>query len=194
MKKEIHFKRALFQISILAAIMLVESSCNNEDRRTMDKEYNTVKFSTIEKAKDAQFLVNAAEINLEEVRLGQLAQKNSLVKEVRDLGIMMQEMHLKSLTGLAKLAKKKLIPLPTAPTDDAQETYRSLKSKSGIDFEIEYCDMMVGGHKDAIAVFERISSNQSSDDDIRQWATATLSDLHKHLDLAIACQRKCEKM
>ncbi len=194
MKKDIHFKRTLFQMSILVALMLGESSCNDEDSRTIAEEYNAVKFNAIEKEKDAQFLVIAAEINLEEVRLGQLAQKNSGVDEVKDLGRKIEEIHLKSLTGLTKLAKKKSIALPTAPTDDAQENYRSLKNRAGIDFEVEYCDMMVGSHNDAIVVFERLSSNQSSDADIRQWASTTLSDLRKHLDLAIACQRKCEKM
>ena len=53
--------------------------------------------------------------------------------------------------------------------------------------------MMIAGHKGAIALFEK-ESTEAADTDIRQMAIATLPILHKHLDHAVACQKECEKM
>ena len=52
--------------------------------------------------------------------------------------------------------------------------------------------MMVNGHRDAIAMFEKVST-QSTDADVKGWAGAILPDLHKHLEHAIKCQNKCVK-
>ena len=45
----------------------------------------------------SKILVNAAEINLEEIQLGQLAQKYSLNADVKSLGKMMETEHAKKL-------------------------------------------------------------------------------------------------
>jgi len=46
----------------------------------------------------AQFLVRAAEIDLEEIQVGQLAQKKSTMIDVQELGKMMETEHTKSLS------------------------------------------------------------------------------------------------
>ena len=61
------------------------------------------------------------------------------------------------------------------------------------DFDKEYCDMMVKGHKDAIDKFEK-AINDASDPDIKAWASSMLPALRIHLDHSLTCQKKCEKM
>ncbi len=51
---------------------------------------------------------------------------------------------------------------------------------------------MVDGHKKAIELFEK-QSTESSDADIREWATSMLPELRKHLDHAVTVQNKLEK-
>ena len=53
--------------------------------------------------------------------------------------------------------------------------------------------MMVSGHKDAISTFEK-ASTESTDADIKQWATGMLPGLRTHLDHAMMCQKKSDKM
>ncbi len=105
----------------------------------------------------------------------------------------MEESHTRSLNALVDLAQKKQITIPTAPTDKGQNAYKDLSEKTGHDFDKKYCGMMVDGYQDAISMFEK-GSMEANDMDIKSWAIATLPGLRAHLDHAITCQKKCEKM
>lgn len=196
MKKINSVKTALLQISFASAI-LITVSCNNaqkpEDTKEVAEEHNDAKFNTEKQEKDAQFLVNAAEISMEEIQLGQLAQQNGKTTQIRELGKMMEDAHSQSLNNLGALAKSKMMSIPTSPTDNAKNAYKLLNEKSGKDFDKAYVEMMINGHKDAIVVFEKVSADYN-DVDIRNWATLTLPELRKHLDFSIDCQKKLEKM
>jgi putative membrane protein len=150
-------------------------------------------FSNIRVKTDAEFLKDAAEINLEEIKLGQLAQTKSTMAEVKELGQMMVTEHQKSLAELTTLANKKGITIPKSVSAEANEKYNALNSKSEKKFNDDYCEMMVKGHKHAISLFET-ASKDATDPDIRQWAASTLPTLNAHLDHAKMCKEKCEKM
>jgi len=191
-----HFKTTLLQASFIAITLLVTSSCgdnqNAEDSKKIAEEHNEAKFENPNAERDAQFLVNAAEINMEEIRLGQLAQQNCMMTEVKELGKMMETDHAKCLSDLTDLASKKSMSLPTTPSDKAEDTYKKLSSKTGMRFDKEYCEMMVNGHKGAIEMFEK-ASTECNDAEIKSWAIATLPALRAHLDHAIDCEKSCEK-
>jgi putative membrane protein len=191
-KKTMLAKKAMFK-AVLILTLFGTFSCNTdqtEDSKEIAEEHNEAKF---ENTKDAQFLVNAAEINIEEILLGQLAQQNSIMTDVKELGKMMEKAHRKSLAQLSDLASAKQITIPTSSTDKAKSDYKKLSEKSGISFDKDYCNRMVSAHKDAISRFEK-ASTESNDADIREWATTTLPDLRKHLDYALNCQKACEKI
>ena len=197
MKKTNYFKYALLQGTFVALVFLV-ASCNNTSQKPKDtkdvaEEHNEAKFDNNNQEKDAQFLVNAAEINLEEIQLGQLALQKGTTTHVKELGKMMVATHTKSQNDLTALAKTKMITIPTSPTENAQEAYNKLNEKSGNDFDKAYADMMVSGHKDAISSFEKASTD-GNDADIKNWATVSLPDLRKHLDHSIDCQNKCNNI
>lgn len=183
--------------SLLTAVVLTLTllSCNNtktEDTKDVAEEHNEAKFSNA-KEDDANFLVNAAAINLEEIELGNLAQTRGTVNHVKELGEMMLTEHNTALTELTALAAKKQITIPTSLTDKGMSTSKKLMDIKVSKFDKEYADMMVSGHKDAISVFEKASTN-ALDADIRNWATSMLPALRKHLDHAMTCQKECEKM
>lgn len=196
MKTISYSNRTLVQISFFA-ILLVMVSCNSnpkqEDTKVVAEDHNEAKFDTNKQEKDAQFLVNAAEIDLEEIQLGQLAQQRGVTTHVKELGKMMETAHRKSLNDLTALARSKNISIPTSPTEDAQKAYKNLNDKSGDDFDQAYADRMVSEHKDAIEDYED-ASNDANDTDIKNWATSSLSGLRTHLDHSLECQKKCEKM
>lgn len=196
MKKINLIKEALLHVTFVTTILLIASCSNNnsqkpEDSKDVAEEHNDAKFDNNKQEKDAQFLVNAAEINLEEIQLGQLAQQIGRTTHVKELGKMMEDAHTKSLIALTALAKAKMITIPTSPTDNAQDAFKKLNGKSGNDFDKAYADMMVSGHKDAIAAFENAATD-CNDTDIKNWATATLPTLRMHLDQSINCQKICD--
>lgn len=187
---------AFYQATLIIAVIIGASSCvNNDSKDTKDiaEEHNEAKFDKNSSEKDAQFLVNAAEINMEGVSLGQLAQQKGNMNQVKELGKMMEDSHTKLLADLTALAKTKNVSLPTLQTENGKEAYKNLSDKSDNNFDKSYADLMVNQHKDAIALFEEAAEN-STDIDIKAWATATLPTLRIHLDHSIMCQKECEKM
>jgi len=186
-------------VFLLAVFTLIVTfglpSCNNaktEDPKEVANESNDAKFDN-KKENDAEFLVAAAEINLEEIQLGQLAQKTSTMTEVKELGKMMEDGHTQAMSDLQALSAKKQITIPSTLTEAGQEANKKLMDKTGKDFDKAYCDMMVNGHKDAIDKFQKASTD-ATDPDIRKWATSMLPALQTHLDQSITCQKKFEKM
>ena len=191
-----NFKTVFIQATLIIAVLIGITSCKNnysKDTKDVAEDHNDAKFDKNDNEKDAQFLVNAAEINMEEISLGQLAQQKGSSNHVKELGKMMEESHTKSLTELTALAQTKSISLPTSQTDNVKEAYKDLNEKSGNDFGKEYSSMMVKGHEKAIELFEK-ASNDCTDLDIKACATATLPLLRTHLDQAMVCEKQCKKM
>lgn len=173
-----------------AAVSMGLSSCGNktEDTKDVAQEHNDAKFDD-KKAKDAEFLVNAAGINMEEIQLGELAQQQAVSQDVKDLGKMMVDEHQKVQAEVQALATSKSITLPTSLTKDGQDAYDKLMKQTGTDFDKKYANMMVDGHKDAISMFEK-ESNDAEDADIRNFASKTLPQLRAHLDHSMSCADK----
>ena len=162
------------------------------DTKKIAEEQNDAKF-TAAKETNAQFLVDAAAMDLELVKLGELAQTNSKMPDVKKLGEMMKMNHTNSLKNLQTLASAKQVTLPTAITNSGQATYDKIMAKKGVDFDKNYCNMMVSMHKNAVEKFEKANVSVS-DTDIKAWAETMLPALRTHLDAAITCEKKCEKM
>lgn len=185
-------KTRLLKISIIVPILII-SACSNyskqEDTKEIAEDKNDAKFDNERQEKDAQFLVNAAEVNLEEVKLAKLAQEKGLTTLVKDLGKMMEEAHSKSFADLSVLAKTKVISIPTAATQNAQDAYNNLNDKSGTDFDKAYLDLMISKHKDAVETFEK-ATEDTNDADIKNWAAKSLPELRKHLDYSLDSQSR----
>ncbi|MEP7266377.1 MAG: DUF4142 domain-containing protein [Saprospiraceae bacterium] len=200
MKNKIqHLKSNILELLIVSALAIslltALSACKNakpEDTKKVAEEHNDAKFDNA-KEDDAKFLVSAAEINLEEIQLGQLAQNKSMNSDVKSLGKMMETEHSKALSDLQVLAAKKQITIPITLTDDGMSASQKLMDLQGSKFDKGYCDMMVSGHKDAVNKFEKASTD-ATDPDIRNWAASMLPALRTHLDHSMTCQKKCENM
>jgi len=194
-KLNARFLKIAFLSATAVVLTLTLPSCSNpkpEDTKEVAEDQNDAKFSNA-KEDDANFLVDAAEIHLQEMELGKLAQTRATTSSAKDLAKMMETEHSKALSDLQGLAAKKQITIPTTLTDDGMSANKKLMDIKGSKFDKEYADMMVDGHKDAISTFEKASTN-AQDEDIRNWATSMLPTLRKHLDQSIMCQKECEKM
>ncbi|MBL0357913.1 MAG: DUF4142 domain-containing protein [Chitinophagaceae bacterium] len=197
MKQIRNVQTRLLPVAFFIAAILGFSACGGTQKTTdskdVAKEQNEAKFTTSSNENDAKFVVNAAEINLEEIKLGQLAQQNGMTDDIKALGKTMTDQHTQTLSDLTALAKQKVISIPASPTDNALDAFKKLNDKSAKYFDRAYADMMVSGHKDAIALFEKASA-ECTDANIKAWALATLPQLRMQLDAALASQSKLDKL
>jgi len=181
--------------ALIATLLFGTTSCADEkkpDTKEVAEDLNDQKFDTDSHEQDAQFLVNAAEMSREQISLGQLAQQRGKTKHVRDLGKMMETAHTTALEEITALAKSKSASIPTATTDAGTDAFRKLTDIAAKSFDLEYANMTVGAHKDAIAMFEKTSTD-SKDADVKSWANNTLPSLRTHLEESLTCQKMCEK-
>ena len=187
--------RVSFPLFFIAPIivMIIVSSCTGTTKTEESKmstsdavpakvESAPMKIDTVKS--DAQFLMDAAVINMEEIQTGRLAQKNGSMKDIKEMGKMMDTDHSKALKELQVLAAKKMVTLPTALPADKQADFDNLSKKTGKDFDKMYSDMMVDGHKGAIAKFQN-EATSGVDADAKAWANSMLPSLKMHLDHAV---------
>ena len=142
---------------------------------------------------DNAFIMKVAEINMEKIKLGKLAQQRSSMGSVKELGKMMVTEHTQAMTKLAALAKTKMVSLPTVENGKLSADYKMLAAKKGKSFDKAYSDMMVNGHKEAIALFEK-TNRETKDNDIKAMTGEMIPALKTHLEHAEMCQAESEKM
>jgi putative membrane protein len=138
------------------------------------------------------FAMTAASGGMMEVELANMAQQKAAGKDVKDFAKMIEQDHTKANNELKGIAATKNINLPSAMMADHQMHVNDLNSKSGVDFDKAYIDMMVEDHNQDINMF-KTASNNMSDADLKTFATKTLPVLQKHLDRAKALQTKMNK-
>jgi putative membrane protein len=138
---------------------------------------------------DRDFVTEAAQGGLIEVRLGELAEQQAKSTEVKDFGQRMVEDHGQANDKLKQIAGQKGIELPQDPPEDAQATYEELQGKSGAEFDQAYMDEMVSDHEDAVAAFEDYVEN-AKDRELRSLAEETLPTLKEHLEQAKQTQEQ----
>ena len=89
MKRTIYIKKALLLVTFVVSVLII-ASCDNRQRssdiRDVAQEGNEARFDDNKQEKDAQFLVNAAEMNLKQIQLGELAQQKGNTAHVKELG------------------------------------------------------------------------------------------------------------
>ncbi len=199
MKNLNHLSRTLKQLSCLVLLIASLCSCNSsvkgdeKDPKEVSTEHNQDKFEDSDKEKDAKFVEQAVIINLTEIQLGKLAEQKGGIAEVRDLAKMILKGHMASQDEFKSLASVKVITIPDSTTQEVRDAYKKLNAKSGKKFDSEFCEMMVKGHKEAIALFEK-ESNETNDSDIKSLVTSTLPALRVHLDRALTCEENCKKV
>ena len=140
---------------------------------------------------DVRVMVGLVAMDQEELMLSQLALQRSTNTDVTELARMMETAHTKTLAELAKLAEGQQLSIPTTLNETAEGSKTELNKLSGKEFDLKYCEMMVEGHGRAIALMEGAAENATGSD-LRGWAIRTVPELRKHLDHALACQKKCE--
>ena len=176
---------------LLVACAMIMFSCGKKaetDSKEIAEDQNEEKFDSTKIEDDTEFAVEAADAGMLEVKLGELAQTNASSAKVKELGQMMITDHGKANDEFKTLASQKNISLPGALSEDSQKKYDKLAEKKGADFDKEYSEAMVSGHKDVLSKFQK-ESDEGKDAEIRSWASGKLPTLQHHLDMSQATEK-----
>jgi putative membrane protein len=134
-------------------------------------------------AADQEFVDRAAQTDMTEAHLGQLAQSQGDSQVIKDLGQMLTTDHTSDYTQLGTVATKAGLTVPKgidAKHDKLIAPFEKLKGKT---FDHRYAQTMVKGHEEAIAAYKKeASSGQNAD--IKAYAEQALPTLEKHLKTA----------
>jgi len=187
MKKSTILGKALLSAAVLT-LSLGTTSCKQESKPEDSKEaaedQNDAKFEDNNaKEDDSEYLVDAAETDLEEIEVGKLAELKGTDAEVKSFGKMLVDDHTKSFQELKSFSDKKQISLPLVITEDGKEAFNDLDKKAGLDFDKKFAQMMVDGHESALKDAEKVSKD-AKDEAIRLWAANKIPTLTAHLEHA----------
>ncbi|MGN6645625.1 MAG: DUF4142 domain-containing protein [Cytophaga sp.] len=199
MASKIQKYKASKQILFLAVIvlpvffMISVYACSfaksNETKPTV-YQLNEERFQEGNDNRNAAFIVASAEIYLREIRLGQLAQIRAHQIDVRELGKINEAYNKEKMVALMKLAKAKSVSIPTSLNETNERIFALLANQSVNSFDKSYCDMMVKNHKKSMHFFETVAA-ETTDEDIKKWATDALSGMNKQLSYAVVCRKNC---
>jgi putative membrane protein len=141
---------------------------------------------------DEKFARDAAEGNLAEVKLGQLAEEKGQNPEVKKFGKRMVEDHSKANEELKQVGTQEGINLPTDVNQKDAATYERLSKLSGPEFDKAYAQEMVKDHVKDVNEFKRATS-ASQKPAVKDFAQKTLPTLQSHLQEAKQMQAQVSR-
>jgi putative membrane protein len=134
-------------------------------------------------AQDRTFAREAAQADLAEIELGQLAEQKATNQSVKQFAQKIVADHQQNNNQFKEIAQKLNLTLPTTLSAKDQTLKSQLESKSGQAFDRDYVRHMVTGHEQAIKLFQR-QANSGTNPELKNFASQTLPTLQEHLKMA----------
>ena len=139
-----------------------------------------------QKMSDQQFVTFAAETDMVEANLGQLAQSVSASQGVKDYGQMLTTDHTQDYGQLWTAAQQAGLTVPNAiDTEHNKAMIDPFQKLKGAAFDHKYVQEMIAGHTKAIAIYKKEAAD-AQNPAIKTYAQTALPVLQKHLDGAKA--------
>jgi putative membrane protein len=130
---------------------------------------------------DQQFLDMAAQTDMLEAHLGQMAADQASSPAVKAYASMLVTDHTADYQQLTTLASKDSLTVPTGLDAAHNKMIAPFEKLKGAAFDSRYAHEMVAGHTEAIGVYTKESTG-AQNGDVKAYASATLPTLQKHLD------------
>jgi putative membrane protein len=138
---------------------------------------------------DQKFIDVAAQTDMVEANLGDLAQDAASSQAVRDYGRMLMHDHTQDYQALQTLAQQAGLTVPTAiDTEHNKAMIGPMHALKGKAFDHKYIQDMIAGHTQAIALYKK-EAKDATNPAVRSYAQDTLATLQKHLDDARAIEQ-----
>jgi putative membrane protein len=134
---------------------------------------------------DTGFAATAAEGNIAEIHMADLAMTKTSNPDVKNMAQRFEADHSKANERLKQIAAKQNFTLPTKMNAKDQAEYDKLSKLSGREFDKAYAHESIKDHKATISDFRREASH-GTDPELKQFASDTLPTLEHHLQLAEA--------
>jgi len=138
---------------------------------------------------DQQFVDFAAQTDMVEANLGQLAGSVASAQPVKDYAQMLVTDHTNDYSQLYKVAQQANLTVPNAIDEENNKAmigpFQKLK---GAAFDHRYIEEMITGHTKAIAVYKKEAAD-AQNPALKSYAEQTLPTLQKHLDGARALEK-----
>ncbi|HTW57032.1 MAG TPA: DUF4142 domain-containing protein [Terriglobales bacterium] len=130
---------------------------------------------------DQQFVDFAAQTDMLEAHLGQLAAAQASSQGVKDYAQMLVTDHTHDYTQLGVVAGKDNLVVPKGLDAAHDKMIAPFQKLKGPAFDHRYIREMIAGHTAAIKVYTKEAADAQSAD-LKAYANETLPTLQKHLD------------
>ena len=131
---------------------------------------------------DQQFVNLAAQTDMVEANLGQLAQDVASSQPVKDYGQTLATDHTSDFQKLYDAAHQANLDVPNAiDAKHNREMIAPFQKLKGISFDRRYVREMITGHTKAIAVYKKEAAD-AQNPAVKTYAENALPVLEKHLD------------
>ncbi|MBE9226587.1 DUF4142 domain-containing protein [Phormidium sp. LEGE 05292] len=149
-----------------------------QNRQNTTEQYQNRLSST-----DRLFMNKAAQGNLAEISLSQLALQRASSDQVKQYAQQMIDQHTQASNQLTQIAAQKGVTLPRQVDAQHQQIERQLQRLSGARFDQAYMRAMVNDHAQTVALFQR-QTQQGRDRDVVSFASELLPAIQQHYTMA----------
>lgn len=187
-------KKVPFRTSLLAGALVLSitlTSCKNETKTVDSKEVaEEQNEAAVEDAKEelnevednSQVYIDVAEFDLTQKELALLAQKRAVSPDIKALAKKIADGHTTSLKELADATKDKGLAIPTTLTEEGKKQVEDLNKEKGQDFDVEYIDVAINSHKDAIQKL-RDEASKTKNSEVKAWLDKKVVEIQGHFDM-----------
>lgn len=131
---------------------------------------------------DQQFVDFAAQTDMVEANLGQLAQNASTAQAVQSYGQMLVTDHTQDFGQLHMAAQQASLTVPSAiDSEHNKKMIDPMEKLKGAAFDHKFIQQMIEGHTKAIAVYKKEAAD-AKNPALQSYAQTALPVLQKHLD------------
>jgi putative membrane protein len=135
---------------------------------------------------DQEFVNFAAQTDMVEANLGQLAGTAAASQDVKDFGQTLTTDHTQDYGQLLAAAKQANLTVPTSiDAEHNKAMIDPFQKLNGAAFDRKFAMEMVAGHTKALAVYKK-EAEDATDPAIKSYAQAAVPTLEKHLTAAKA--------
>jgi putative membrane protein len=138
---------------------------------------------------DQKFIDMAAQTDMLEAHLGQMAADQAGSQGVKDYASMLVTDHTADYQQVTALAAKDNLTVPKGLDAAHDKMIAPFDKLKGAAFDSRYAHAMVAGHTEAIGVYKKEAAG-ADNADVKAYASATLLTLNKHLDQAKELEKK----
>ncbi|HTW81270.1 MAG TPA: DUF4142 domain-containing protein [Terracidiphilus sp.] len=141
---------------------------------------------------DQQFIDLAAQTDMLEAHLGQMAQNQAVGQDVKSYAETLVTDPTKDYQQLTEMATKDNFSVPKGLDSERDKMIEPFDKLKGNAFDSRYIHETIEGYTKAIDVYTR-ESKDAQNSDIKNYAAATLPTLNKQLDGAKDLEKKIDK-